>query len=190
MQWRKSTRILGVLTLGLAVSGAYELYMAETASAAPTVVSIRDFEQHPPDNRYVVITGGFFDPNPQHSVKYQLYHGVGETHPDINFYAPLLDSPTTAAGASPPRVILEISDFEMKQTGGAINPAQVSGIRDLHWFFPGAVQDELRKYYGSAVDDMILVSYGNKPVERSLGLVLIFMAVGLGFLILLPRNRS
>lgn len=189
MPWRKSTRILVVLSLGLAISGAYELYMAETASAAPTVVSIRDFEQHPPDNRYVVITGGFFDPNPRHSVKYQLYHGVGDSHPDINFYVPLLDRPPTAAGA-PPRVILEISDFEMKKTRGTINPAQVSGIRDLDWLFPGAVRDDLRKYYGSTVDNMILVSYGNKPVGRSFGLVLIFMAVGLCFLILLPRKCS
>ena len=169
--------------LTLIVLGAYYIVIQLQASSTPTEISIGEFENHPPDNRNVIITGGYFDF--AHAVKYELFHFPTDKKPETTYFVPLDDSPPGPASAVP-KVIVKISDSVLQKERATLTGSRIHGMRMTQWEFDHLVRTRMRQSFGDAVDNMIVVEYGSRPIGVYLGLGL--MAAGVVFLFIRSRK--
>jgi hypothetical protein len=164
--------------------GGYSFFISHQSEATPTIVPIGQFENNPPPNRNVIITGGYFDI--AHAVKFEEFAAVNDIHPTITYFVPLTDEAPGLLSSAPPRVIVEISEFLLEKEKHTLTQGRIAGLRVTHWELNRAVQAKLRESFGPAVDDMIVVDYGRHP---NIYFGLIMMAIGVLFLLAKTRAR-
>lgn len=168
--------------LALMAFGGYYALLAFQAGATPTVVPIGEFENNPPDNRNVIITGGYFDI--AHSIKFRQFHGSGDTHPTVTYFVPLIDASPGSANPTPPRVVVKISEFLLNRDKNTLTPGRLHAMRLTHLDFDSDVQAKMRESFGAGVDNMIVVEYGNPP---NIYFELMVMAAGAVFVTVRKR---
>lgn len=183
---RRALSALMFFAISVFIFLGYNLFIEYGTSKVPTKISLTNLSLNPPKNRNLIITNSICDVD--HTIKY--WENIRDQS-TIEYYIPLKES-NLFQKAQVPKAILKISskNWDNIENGNIeFDPNNIPCFRLTQLDLNSKAQDKLEEYFGSTVENMIIVEYMRKPKGMEIFILSILMGIGLIYLVMNPPGK-